>query len=305
MKILLVSDPVDKLHPKGDSSLVIVREALRRGWEVYWNEGRDIYFSIDRVKARCAKVVDCPAGDAPRLASFADETVREFSTVFIRKDPPFDAKYIELCWILALEEPHVRMINRPSQLVRYHEKLVPWEAVAQGFLKQEDIIPSFIEGFKAAQSQLDGEQVIVKPFLGFGGRNIEKLTKSQFQSQPERTDVFIQPFLPQIEKVGDRRVFFINGRLSGHFVRLPAKGGYVSNLAQGGSAVLGELSQAEMQVFGRLEKFLQHHEIFLAGADAIGPLISEVNITSPTGLAQLIELEGRDYSSDILDALQP
>jgi glutathione synthase len=109
----------------------------------------------------------------------------------------------------------------------------------------------------------------------------------------------MQPFEPKV-KDGDRRVFFLDGKLLASVVRVPKAGGYVSNLAQGGSAVSKPLSAKEKAVCLRLGKFLKAKKITLAGADLIGSKVSEVNITSPTGLRNILELENKNYADDVI-----
>ena len=114
----------------------------------------------------------------------------------------------------------------------------------------------------------------------------------------------VQPYLEEIVEQGDRRVFFLDGELLAEFVRFPKEGGFIANLAQGGSAKKVPLSDVERAVCDRLGKFLKHTGIVFAGADLIGSKVSEVNITSPTGLCSLHALEGNDYGAPILDWLE-
>ena len=203
------------------------------------------------------------------------------------------------------------MFNKPSLLLRYHEKLVPLEALAQGFLQAADIIPSHLGGGDEARSfirSLGANQVITKPFLGFGGNDVHLVPSREFLAAKENAetggmieDVLVQPFQEDILRYGDRRVFFLDGEILAHFVRRPKPGGFISNLAQGGSAVAEPLLPEQEAVLKRLGKFLKSAGIALAGADLIGTRISEVNITSPTGLRSLEQLESNDYSSPIME----
>src|SRR5262249_54397303 len=159
-------------------------------------------------------------------------------------DPPFDGEYVRLCWLLALGESKAWMLNWPSLLLRYHEKLVPLEALAQGFLRQEDLIPSHIGAHESAVEfvQRNGfKDVVAKPFLGFGGAGVQLLKAEEFigrgGKRGEVEDLLVQPFREEVKRQGDRRVFFLDGEILAHFVRKPKEGGFISNLAQGGTAV--------------------------------------------------------------------
>jgi glutathione synthase len=303
--IVFLADPAQKLKPKGDSTLSLVRAALRGGWKVSWALDEGVEFRGDRLGLWSQTCVRCDVDGLPELRDWAFLWADELDALAIRKDPPFDAGYLQLCWMLALVEPHLFMLNRPSLLARYHEKLVPLEAVAQGFLLADDIIPTHIGRRDTARDFVEAhglKKILTKPFLGYGGNGVELQTREAFMATKgsEREDILIQPFLEEIYDRGDRRVFFLDGELLGHFVRLPKAGGFISNLAQGGTAVARPLDAAEKKVLQRLGKFLKAAGIHLAGADLIGSKVSEVNITSPTGLRSLEALDAHDYADDIM-----
>lgn len=307
MRLLFVADPVGKLKPAGDSSLALLRGALAKRWESFWATGHDVEFVGDTVGVWANRVHESPKNALPKLEERHWHPLNAFDAVLIRKDPPFDSEYVKLCWILALAEEQVFMLNRPSLLLRYHEKLVPLEARAQGFLEKEDVIPTHLGELARAKefvADLKTTKVITKPFLGFGGGDVVLRTQAEFRGLAELTDSVVQPFKEEVTKFGDRRVFFLNGELLAHFVRMPKEGGFISNLAQGGNAVASPLSGREEAVIARLGKFLKASGIALAGADLIGHLVSEVNITSPTGLMSLEKLEGKDYAAEILSFVE-
>ena len=306
MNILFVADKIEKLNIKGDSSLVMANAALQKGHQVAWCDLDDVGFALDKVTVTHQRLESVyPPQTAPKIQGF----VRDFDLVFIRKDPPFDAHYIRTCWLLSLEEPHVFFANRPSLLVRYHEKVVQMEAVTQGAVNFEDTIPTFVSAKPLAEAYFKEQgmtEVILKPFLGFGGREIEKVSFEAFQQMPESQvgDRFVQPYLNAVTVTGDRRVIFLGGEVIGHFARIPKAGSFVSNLAQGGSAEIAKVSEKENQVLLSLGRFLKQEGIEFAGADIIGERLSEVNITSPTGLSNLGTLEGDNRGAKIIDYFQ-
>ncbi len=308
MKILIVADAVDKLRPLGDSTLAMVREALRRRHELFWATDTDLEFHGDHPVVHAAGVKACGPDAIPELASRAVGRVDGLDAVLIRKDPPFDGAYVKLCWLLGLVEKKVWMMNPPSTLLRYHEKLVPLEAHAQGFLQADDLIPTFIGSSEDARRWVaasDYPEVVMKPFLGFGGGGVFRIPRERFLAdKKDFPDVIVQPFRDEISTKGDRRVIFLGGKCIAHFVRVPKEGSFISNLAQGGTAVSRPLTPREGESIQRVEKFLTAAGIHFAGADLIGHWVSEVNITSPTGLRSLEKLDGTDYTGELMDYVE-
>lgn len=307
MRFLIVADPVDKLKPAGDSTLVIAREMLERRHIVHWGVPADLELERPaRVFITSRPVTDCESGQAPRLGTADRLPLDRFHGVLIRKDPPFGRQYLRLCWLLSLAESKTWVFNSPRALLRYHEKLLPLEAVAQGFLKPTDVIPTFIGSSPSVADALLGQpggDFVSKPFFGYAGRSVKRWKREALfagRPLPGQPGDLWQPFLPEVHVHGDRRVFFLNGKLLAHFVRIPKEGDFVSNLAQGGSAESRPLRPVERRVLERLGRFLKAAGIELAGADLIGTRVSEVNVTSPTGLRSLEQLEGKSYAREIV-----
>lgn len=304
MKFLFVADPVENLKPAGDSSLAILRAALRRKHVAYWGTDRDVEFENGSVGIWASPVEACGPDAIPKLGAREFFPLKTFHGVWIRKDPPFDTTYVRLCWLLSLS--NVWMQNPPEHLIRFHEKLLPMEALALGYLTKDEVIPSHIgtaAGARAFVKKLKSEWIITKPFLGFGGGGVLKHSRAAFEALPDEhlTDSVIQPFHPEVTEVGDRRVFFIDGKYVGDFLRMPKAGDFISNLAMGGTGKAGKLTARERKVADKVGKFLKKVGIGFAGADFIGHRVSEINITSPTGIRVLEKLEGRDIAENLLD----
>jgi glutathione synthase len=308
VKILFIADPIEHLKPKGDSSLVMLRAALRRRHETYWAIPAEVYLASESVGVKAKRCESCEVDAYPVLGTEKTFLVKEMDCVFIRKDPPFDENYLRLCWLLDLAEKKTTFLNRPSLLARYHEKLIPFEALAQGFLLPEDLLPTLIgpwEETRAFVEALGVEEIVVKPFLGFGGNGVIKVKTETFlkKGSPfEKNWVpqLVQAFCPEIAD-GDRRVFLLEGKILAHYARIPKEGDFISNLVAGGTAVIKPLSTKAQAALMRLGSFLKSVGLTFAGADLIGDRLSEVNVTSPTGLRSLQLLEGRDYAEEILD----
>jgi len=305
MKFLFVADPVERLKPAGDTSLAMLRSCLARKHQAYWATDRDLEFEGHQVNIGASVVEACPEDETARLGAKAVFPLTHFHGVWIRKDPPFDTTYVKLCWLLSLAQEKVWMQNPPSLLIRYHEKLMPLEALAHGYLGKADVIPSHMgtaAGARAFVKKLSPEWVVTKPFLGFGGGGVKKHSRAEFEalSDEHLEDSVIQPFHPEVMEKGDRRVFFIGGKYVGDFVRMPKPGDFISNLALGGTGKSHPLNAKERKVVDKVAKFLKEIGIGFAGADLIGHRVSEINITSPTGLRKLHQLEGRNLADDLI-----
>lgn len=303
MNILIVADPIRALKPRTDTSLTFVREALLRGHELHWTTAEDLFLWEGRVFARTEKATACAEQSLPATETVAEpQAINSFDAVLIRKDPPFDQSYMSLCWLLALEENNVPMLNKPSLLLRYHEKMLPWEAFEKGFLRPEELIPTFMptgRRLPMPDNFPKGESVL-KPWLGHAGKDVLAIPGPQ---APEPY-TFLQPLQKSIHVTGDRRIFLLDGEVIGSFVRLPAAGEIKSNIAAGGRGVMKDMSRKELDVANRLGDFLKETGIQFAGADMIDGKISEVNITSPTGFVTFHELGGRRLAPVVLEYLE-
>lgn len=311
LKIFFVADPVEILKPESDSSLALLREAQKRGHRTYWLTDSEVEYVNGKVMLRARKCGSCSSSGVPPLGEIEVLDAESFHAGFIRKDPPFNESYVRLCWILALIEKKVFFVNQPSLLVRYHEKLLPLEAFSQGYLKKTDLIPTHLGSGPSAAAfvqNLKAPLVITKPFLGYGGRNIDQWKKEDFVqkglSRPEKWEgLVVQPFLKEV-LAEDRRLLVIDGKIRGQFVRIPPQGGFVANLAQGGTAEYRPLSKAQLAVGERAAHFLKKIGIVFAGLDLIGSKVSEINVTSPTGFLSYESLTGDNLAKYVLDSTE-
>jgi len=311
LRLFFVADPTEKLRPESDSSLAMLREASKRGHHAYWLTSDEVEYVNGKVMLRARSFVNFRSDGLPVLGEIEVLPAEKFHAGFIRKDPPFNEDYVRLCWILALVENQVFFVNKPSLLVRYHEKLLPLEGFSQGFLKKTDLIPTHLGSGPSAAAfvqNLKTPLIISKPFLGHGGRNIIQTSREGFISEglkkPEQWEgVVVQPFLEEVLQE-DRRVLIIDGKIKGQFVRIPPKGGFIANLAQGGTAEKRPLSRAQKSAAERVGKFMKKVGIVLAGVDLIGSKVSEINITSPTGFLSYQKLAGDNLAVDVLETIE-
>lgn len=304
--VLFVLDSLASLKPASDTSLMLMSRIPLDSVDVYLSEPEEIELAGASVSVIARRVIAAPDSAIPKVGEREQHQLARFSAIAIRKDPPFNESYVSLCWLLNLELSRVkRWLNSPETLLRYHEKLIPFEAIAQGFLSTEDVIPTYLGSLHSAERWMrEGERFIAKPFLGHGGREISSLsTVSQLAAIWRDGETLLQPEQEAVHTLGDIRVFFFQGKRRGHFTRKPKAGSVASNLAQGGKAERCTLTESQVEVLEKLGKFLTKAGITFAGVDLIGTRISEVNITSPTGLPTLLKLEGIDLAQEIAEWL--
>lgn len=312
--LLIVGDPLQTLKLGFDSSIALSQIALNENWKVYWCEPGDVvYFDREIVihnpvkieHADTNKITSCPAASDWIALS-------EFHSCFIRKDPPFDDSYKDLCWILASQRK-TRVVNSAHALLTYHEKSLPWNALNDGILSKENIIPTcvskswdVISAFCDSDAFANQQGIVCKPWLGYAGSGIqlfenkESLKKWFFEQQANQAErLIVQPCLKEIQTHGDRRVIVAGGEIMCHFVRMPKAGEIISNIARGGSAVLSKMTQDQEDMCKRLAKYLDSKSISFAGIDLIENKIGEINITSPTGIRVYEQLTGINVSESV------
>jgi len=302
MKILIVGDRLSSLNPALDSSLFIAQEFLRSGHEVVWTEEEKLSFLGTSVEVSGSVLYPWEGSQLPPVKDEIRKTFSSFDFCMIRKDPPFNESYLRLCWLLAPYEKKVLCVNRPSTLTRYHEKMLPVEAVESGFLAHDDLIPMLQarrdEELQEFLHRFPSTHYVVKPWLGYQGHRVQLLSLEEIKKFSLTTgeNSIVQVFAPEIREKGDRRVLFYKGQMVGHFVRMPKDGDFVSNTAQGGGVTHRDLSKDEQKIIWKIEKFLQTVGIDFAGADLIGSRLSEINVTSPTGLRICEKLFGQNLA---------
>ncbi len=306
-RVLSIMDALESLKPHGDSSLALLEEAKKRKYDCFVCTSDDLASKNLEIEIQCRQLTDVFENTIPEASPPKIVSLKDFDFVLIRKDPPFNHIYTRICWLLIPFEKQIRFFNRPSLILRYHEKLLPHDGVEQKFLSEDDILPFYsTSSWQMACTYVDSlesDEVVLKPFYGFAGSEVHSFKKSEFKREApkyfkENQEWILQPFIKEARSEGDRRVFFVGGKYLGSFVRMPAEGSFVSNLAQGGSAVNKEPSQKEMQLIKKMEPWIKKLGLDFVGADFLGSKLNEVNITSPTGIRSLQKLTGKNIAQD-------
>lgn len=317
MKLLFVADPLERFKIYKDSTYAMMREAERRGHELWACTPADLRWSDGRVWAYARPVtllpVDREAEHQPGVAWFrlAGETLRplaEFEAVLMRKDPPFDQEYLYATYLLELAEAEgARVFNRPQALRDFNEKLAiarfPQFTVPTLVTCRE----SDIRAFLAVQGD-----IVVKPLNAMGGASVFRLRPGdanigvtiEVLTRHGATTVMAQRYIPEIRD-GDKRILVIDGEPVPYVLaRIPAPGETRGNLAAGGSGVARALTPRDREIALTLGPALKAAGILLAGLDVIGDWLTEINVTSPTCMREITEQTGFDVAAMFMDALE-
>jgi glutathione synthase len=300
-------DPVDRLNVAGDSTFVCMREACARGHEVWWCTP-DALFVLNGAAGAVATrgVVDDAApwfhGAATETLSLADADV-----VWMRKDPPFDMDYILATYLLDLLPPRVLVVNHPHGLKLFNEKI--W-AMHFADLQPPTLLScdaSRLRAFVEAQEQ----GAVLKPWDGNGGRGVV-LTRKGDRNLPALIELMTaggrgfciaQAYLPGVA-AGDKRILLFDGEPVAGVLRMPGQDDHRANLHVGGTAVATDLTDREREICARLGPFLRAHGQIFVGIDVIGGMLTEINLTSPTGLRDAHRLYGVRLEVDLLDRVE-
>ena len=222
----------------------------------------------------------------------------------MRQNPPFNMDYITTTFLLEKISKKTQIVNDPFSVRNIPEKLCSINFLKfmppTIFTKSFDQINKFQKKYK---------KIVIKPTHGYGGKNIlfinKNINKKQIINYLKKNEhVMVQKFIPSI-KYGDKRIFIIGGIIKGAIRRVPKKGSILSNIAQGGRAVITNLTKRENYIAKNVAKYLKKNKIVFAGIDLIGNyLTGDINITSPTGIKNFKDLTGKDLSVDFWDYLE-
>ncbi len=307
MKIAFQMDPIDKIDITADSTFRLAEEAQARGHELFYYTPDKLAYNQGRVTARGWPLsVQRVEGNHFTLGDEAVVDLAEFDVVWLRQDPPFDMFYITTTHILERLTPGTLVVNDPFWVRNYPEKLL--------ILDFPDLMPPTaiardIETIRAFRAE-HGD-VIIKPLYGNGGagvfhlppedRNLNSLYEmfTGFSREP----LIVQKFLPDITK-GDKRVILVDGTPVGAINRVPAKGETRSNMHVGGRPEKIELSDRDREICERIGPLLREKGQIFVGIDVIGQYLTEINVTSPTGIQELERFDGVNIAEKIWEAIE-
>jgi glutathione synthase len=308
LTLAFVMDPPQLMNPDADTTFAFMLEAQTRGHRVLYVDPADLGVDHDRVRARVTPITlrrapgDCFELGASRLAYLDDEV----DVTFQRKDPPVDTDYVVSTQILSLCRRSL-VLNRPEGILVANEKLY---ALHFSDLMAETIVTRHIAELREFMDKLGGEMV-VKPLDGRGGEGIFHVSASDrnqasILEQSTRFGtrrVMAQRFLSEVAR-GDKRILLLEGEPLGALLRIPSERELRANLHVGGRAERTSVGPEDRRIVDRLAPRLRADGLFFVGIDVIGGRLTEINVTSPTGIQEMGRLDGVRYEPRVLDRVE-
>ena len=310
IRLGVVMDPIERIKPVKDTTLAMLLEAQRRGYALEYLGQADLSVLEGRLglRLRALTVRDDPA-DWFELGPAREADAQELDVILMRKDPPFDMEYIYTTFLLErAEDVGVLVVNKPAALRDVSEKAYtmwfPQFTPATMVTRAMADMRRFVERYGAA---------VVKPLDGMGGRSIFVLQPGdpntgvilETLTDHDRRYAMIQRYVPEIVAGGDRRILVVDGEPYGHaLARIPAKGENRGNLAAGARGEGRDLTDREREICAAVGPVLRDKGILFAGLDVIGDQLTEINVTSPTGVRELDALYGDNICAGLFDAIE-
>lgn len=307
LKIAVQMDPIDPIDINGDSTFRIMIEAQNRGHSLFYYTPDQLAFQEGRVTARGHDVtVRHELGNHFTLGAQKQVDLSDYDVVWLRQDPPFDMGYITTTHLLDMIHPQTLVVNDPFWVRNYPEKLL--------VLNFPDLTPpttiardlDTIKAFKAKHSD-----IILKPLYGNGGAGVFRLDANdrnlsslhEMFTGISNEPMIVQKFLPDVS-AGDKRVILVDGDPVGAINRVPQKGETRSNMHVGGRPEKIGLSDRDLEICARIGPLLREKGQIFVGIDVIGNYLTEINVTSPTGILELERFDGTNTAEIIWQAIE-
>jgi glutathione synthase len=303
MRFVYVMDPMDRVLPDKDTTFAFLRAAQGRGHESLHCEARDLFIRGGDVWARVRPLKVSDAAPHATFGTPADVRIADVQAVFIRKDPPFDNLYLMATLLLERARGRTLLLNDPRGLRDANEKLY-----ALNFARwmPKTLVTSHEDEVFAFVRELGGTGVI-KPLDLAGGSGVMLLRADdknaraivQLLTVEGQRHVMVQEYVPAVVK-GDKRILLLAGDVLGAINRVPRADDLRSNIHVGGSVEACAVTDGEREMVADLAPRLRADGLVFVGLDVIGGKLTEVNVTSPTGIQQLSQHQGRDVAADVI-----
>ncbi|MCH2547324.1 MAG: glutathione synthase [Alphaproteobacteria bacterium] len=300
-------DPLSALNPRSDSTLLLMHEAQKRGYHIFHYLPSELCFENGAIHAygHFVKLHDNEENFYTVIKA-AHVDLRKVTVVWMRQDPPFDMAYITATHILEALAPDTLVLNNPEFVRNCPEK---W------FVNQfpEFLPPTLISTSLKAMEDFRArhKDIIIKPLYGFGGNAVFRIKEQdgnfhallEWILSTSNEALVVQKFLPEV-KHGDIRVILIDGKVAGQIGRVPAAGEIRSNFRVGGSAAKLALTTRQQLICEAMEDALKSRGLLFVGIDLIGDYLTEINVTSPTGLRAINAAYDTTLEAEIWDAAE-
>ena len=307
IKVGFQMDPLDNIDPRLDTSFRLAEEAELRGYSVFHYLPNNLTFSKTRIIAN-GHFVKLNRKQNPSFTILKNKTIdigHDLDILWLRQDPPFNMDYLSSTYLLDFVGNETLIVNNPFWVRNFPEKLL---VLNYPKLMPATIITSRIEVIQEFREKYG--DIILKPLYGNGGAGVFKINYNDknfvalFELfQMNSTEPLIaQEFLPEVIN-GDKRIILLDGEILGAINRIPQKGEIRSNMHVGGKAVATELSIDEIKICEQIGSTLKEHGQIFVGIDVIGGKLTEINVTSPTGLQELEKFENKNLASKVWDKI--
>ena len=307
LKVAVQMDPIETIDISGDSTFAQMLEAQNRGHELFVYHPDSLALENGRLAAsgRTISVRD-EKGDHFQVLDEKTVHLNDYDVVLMRQDPPFDMHYITVSHLLEQIHPETLVVNDPAHVRNAPEKLFILDYPQ---FMPPTIITRDIEQLRSFRAE--HKDIIVKPLYGNGGAGVFRLTPEDqnFASLVEMFhDSFREPFIAQKflsdVRQGDKRIILVDGEVAGAINRVPAEGETRSNMHVGGKPLPTEMTEREYEICKALGPDLKKRGLIFVGIDVIGDYMTEINVTSPTGIREVKKFGGNDIAVMIWDAIE-
>ena len=290
-KVAIQMDPIEKIDLDFDTSFLLAKEALERGYEIFYYNPQDLEYKNRSIFA-LGHFVEL-FNDKNRYYNYLSNKKEIFNlenadVILIRQDPPFDMNYITSTYLLEKLSSSTTVLNNPSSIRNSSEKIYPLEF--EKFMAPTIITQNIVT---IKEFLLEHQDIVTKPLYGNGGEGIfrSRIENNKLQGIDEsktnlNEPIIVQKYIPEIIE-GDRRIILIDGEYAGSVARIPEKNNLKANFHAGGKPQKTELIRKDEEICNVLSKDLKLKDLFLVGIDVIGDYLTEINVTSPTGLKQI------------------
>ncbi|OYQ35185.1 glutathione synthase [Niveispirillum lacus] len=307
LKVAIQMDPIESINIDTDSTFMMALEAQRRGHTLWHYHPRDLALRGNRLFAKVRPMqVRRERGNHHAMGAAEVIDLSTMDMVLMRQDPPFDMAYITATHLLEHIHPKTLVVNDPAAVRNAPEKLFVTHFPD---LMPPTVITSSAEEVLAARAEW--KDIIVKPLFGNGGSGVFHVKPDDENlgalletfTQLYREPIIVQKYLPEIRK-GDKRIILIDGKPAGAVSRIPQDGEARANFHAGGSAGKTQLTRREQEICEAIGPTLRAQGMIFVGIDVIGDYLTEINVTSPTGIQQINQLDGSALESVLWDAME-
>ena len=308
LKVGVQMDPIAEISPAADSTFAMMLEAKTRGHTLFYYLPGSLAQTGGHVSAElfAVDVFDRDKGEHFKLGEGARRDLGEMDVILMRQDPPFDMNYITLTHVLERLHPETLVVNAPAAVRNAPEKILVTEFA-------ELMPPTVITRDRAAIlsfREAHGD-IIIKPLYGNGGAGVFLLSAGD-QNLSALLELFeqafiepfmVQKYLPEVRN-GDKRIILVDGEPVGALNRVPQAGEARSNMHAGGRPELSILTERDREICARIGPALKERDLIFVGIDVIGSFLTEINVTSPTGIREIKRFGGPDIAPMIWDQIE-